>query len=126
MSYYGDGRVSSDFCGLAREKRALDEPRVFQVAVGAVGIGDGDGGVVLRESELTGDGGFADIQIQRAAVIRCAAIDGDLAPGAGVAVERGQAEVSACFGAPVVAVDERGQADRVAETDRGEIDNDAA
>ena len=31
MSYYGDGRVSSDFCGLAREQRALDEPRVFQV-----------------------------------------------------------------------------------------------
>lgn len=31
MSYYGDGRVSSDFCGLAREKRAADEPHVFQV-----------------------------------------------------------------------------------------------
>jgi len=31
MSYYGDGRVSSDFCGLAREKRAGDEPKVFQV-----------------------------------------------------------------------------------------------
>jgi hypothetical protein len=31
MSYYGDGRVTSDFCGLAREKRALDEDRVFQV-----------------------------------------------------------------------------------------------
>ena len=31
MSYYGDGRVSSDFCGLAREKRARDEPGVFQV-----------------------------------------------------------------------------------------------
>ncbi len=26
MSYYGDGRVSSDFCGLARKQRQRDEP----------------------------------------------------------------------------------------------------
>ena len=26
MSYYGDGRVSSDFCGLARKRRQVDEP----------------------------------------------------------------------------------------------------
>ncbi len=26
MSYYGDGRVSSDFCGLARKRRQADEP----------------------------------------------------------------------------------------------------
>jgi hypothetical protein len=31
MSYYGDGRVSSDFCGLARQKRHDEEPGVFQV-----------------------------------------------------------------------------------------------
>jgi len=31
MSYYGDGRVSSDFCGLARQKRADEDPRVFQI-----------------------------------------------------------------------------------------------
>jgi hypothetical protein len=31
MSYYGDGRVSSDFCGLARQKRQEDDPKVFQV-----------------------------------------------------------------------------------------------
>jgi hypothetical protein len=31
MSYYGDGRVTSDFCGLARDKRSQDEPKVFQV-----------------------------------------------------------------------------------------------
>lgn len=31
MSYYGDGRVTSDFCGLAREKRAGDDDKVFQV-----------------------------------------------------------------------------------------------
>jgi hypothetical protein len=31
MSYYGDGRVSSDFCGLARQKRQEDEPHVVQV-----------------------------------------------------------------------------------------------
>jgi hypothetical protein len=31
MSYYGDGRVSADFCGLARQKRQDEEPQVFQV-----------------------------------------------------------------------------------------------
>jgi hypothetical protein len=31
MSYYGDGRVSSDFCGLARRKRQDDDPKVFQI-----------------------------------------------------------------------------------------------
>jgi hypothetical protein len=30
MSYYGDGRVTSDFCGLARDQRA-EESKVFQV-----------------------------------------------------------------------------------------------
>src|SRR5262245_30749581 len=30
MSYYGDGRVSADFCGLARQK-LQDETKVFQV-----------------------------------------------------------------------------------------------
>ncbi len=33
MSYYGDGRVSADFCGLARQKRAMEDGRVFQVYV---------------------------------------------------------------------------------------------
>ena len=31
MSYYGDGRVSADFCGLARQKMQDENPRVFQV-----------------------------------------------------------------------------------------------
>lgn len=31
MSYYGDGRVSADFCSLARQRRQDDNPRVFQV-----------------------------------------------------------------------------------------------
>jgi hypothetical protein len=30
MSYYGDGRVTSDFCGLARDRRAADDGRVLQ------------------------------------------------------------------------------------------------
>src|SRR5262245_6151943 len=30
MSYYGDGRVSADFCGLARQKRQDDDAAVFQ------------------------------------------------------------------------------------------------
>lgn len=31
MSYYGDGRVSADFCGLARRKRQNDDADIFQV-----------------------------------------------------------------------------------------------
>lgn len=31
MSYYGDGRVSSDFAGLARQKRQDEDEKVFQV-----------------------------------------------------------------------------------------------
>jgi hypothetical protein len=31
MSYYGDGQVSSDFCGLARKKRQQGDPNVFQI-----------------------------------------------------------------------------------------------
>ncbi len=31
MSYYGDGRVSADFCGLARQKRQAEDDKVFQV-----------------------------------------------------------------------------------------------
>jgi hypothetical protein len=31
MSYYGDGRVSADFCGLARQKRQDDDASIFQI-----------------------------------------------------------------------------------------------
>jgi hypothetical protein len=31
MSYYGDGRVTSDFCGLARDKRQQDDTGIFQI-----------------------------------------------------------------------------------------------
>lgn len=31
MSYYGDGRVTSDFCGLARQKLQDDNQKIFQV-----------------------------------------------------------------------------------------------
>ena len=31
MSYYGDGRVSADFCGLARQKRQDEDNSVFQI-----------------------------------------------------------------------------------------------
>ncbi|HTU91322.1 MAG TPA: hypothetical protein VMF69_14675 [Gemmataceae bacterium] len=31
MSYYGDGRVSADFCGLARQKRQDEDANVFQM-----------------------------------------------------------------------------------------------
>lgn len=31
MSYYGDGRVSADFCGLARQRRQQEDRKIFQV-----------------------------------------------------------------------------------------------
>ena len=31
MSYYGDGRVSADFCGLARQKRQDEDTGIFQI-----------------------------------------------------------------------------------------------
>lgn len=31
MSYYGDGRVSADFCGLARRKRQAEDERIIQI-----------------------------------------------------------------------------------------------
>ncbi|MBX9623210.1 MAG: hypothetical protein K2X82_05295 [Gemmataceae bacterium] len=37
MSYYGDGRVTPDFCGLARQKRQDDDPAVFQVYFNGAG-----------------------------------------------------------------------------------------
>ncbi|MBY0512400.1 MAG: hypothetical protein K2P78_00630, partial [Gemmataceae bacterium] len=37
MSYYGDGRVTPDFAGLARQKRQDDDPNVFQVYFNGAG-----------------------------------------------------------------------------------------
>jgi hypothetical protein len=60
MSYYGDGRVSSDFCGLAREKRR-DETKVFQayftgcagnVTAGKYNDGSKENRPVLRDRVL--------------------------------------------------------------------------
>ncbi len=57
MSYYGDGRVSADFCGLARRKRR-DETNVFQVyftgcagnvTAGKYNDGSKENRVVLRD-----------------------------------------------------------------------------
>ena len=71
MSYYGDGRVSADFCGLARRQRQQQEPSCthlyFNGCGGNIGAGkynDGSGqmrpvltdrmlkGIVLSESDL--------------------------------------------------------------------------
>jgi hypothetical protein len=58
MSYYGDGRVSADFCGLARQKRQDDDPAVFQVyftgcagnvTAGKYNDGSKENRVVLRD-----------------------------------------------------------------------------
>jgi hypothetical protein len=62
MSYYGDGRVSSDFCGLAREKRR-EETKVFQVyftgcagnvTAGKYNDGAKENRAVLRDRVLDG------------------------------------------------------------------------
>ncbi len=63
MSYYGDGRVSADFCGLARKQRQLQEPECthlyFNGCGGNIGAGkynDGSKAMrpVLTERMLTG------------------------------------------------------------------------
>ncbi len=53
MSYYGDGRVSSDFCGLARKQRQQQEPRCthlyFNGCGGNIGAGKyNDGSKEMR------------------------------------------------------------------------------
>ena len=53
MSYYGDGRVSSDFCGLARKQRQQDEPQCthlyFNGCGGNIGAGKyNDGSPAMR------------------------------------------------------------------------------
>ncbi|WP_442510403.1 hypothetical protein SH528x_002021 [Novipirellula sp. SH528] len=63
MSYYGDGRVSADFCGLARKQRQQQEPDCthlyFNGCGGNIGAGKYNDGfkemrVVLTERMLTG------------------------------------------------------------------------
>jgi hypothetical protein len=58
MSYYGQGHVSSDFCGLARQKRQEDDPNIFQIyftgcagniAAGKYNDGARDNRPVLRD-----------------------------------------------------------------------------
>ena len=58
MSYYGDGRVSADFCGLARQKRQDESPSIFQVyftgaagnvTAGKYNNGDKENRVILRD-----------------------------------------------------------------------------
>ncbi len=58
MSYYGDGRVSADFCGLARQKLQDENPKVFQayftgcagnVTAGKYNDGAKENRVILRD-----------------------------------------------------------------------------
>jgi hypothetical protein len=63
MSYYGDGRVSADFCGLARQKRQDEEKGVFQtyftgcagnVTAGKYNDGSKENRAILRDRMLAG------------------------------------------------------------------------
>jgi hypothetical protein len=57
MSYYGDGRVSSDFCGLARRQRQADEPNCphiyFTGCAGNIAAGKYNDGSPAARVELT-------------------------------------------------------------------------
>ena len=57
MSYYGDGRVSSDFCGLARRRRQADEPGCthlyFTGCAGNIAAGKYNDGSPAARVELT-------------------------------------------------------------------------
>ena len=63
MSYYGDGRVTSDFCGLARHVRATEDDRTFQayftgcagnITAGKYNDGARANRAVLRDRILSG------------------------------------------------------------------------
>ena len=58
MSYYGDGRVSADFCGLARRQRQEDEPECmhlyFNGCGGNIGAGKYNDGSKEMRPVLTG------------------------------------------------------------------------
>jgi hypothetical protein len=63
MSYYGDGRVSSDFCGLARQRRQQNDGKVFQmyftgcagnITAGKYNDGDHKNRPVLRDRMYDG------------------------------------------------------------------------
>ena len=58
MSYYGDGRVSSDFCGLARKQRQKQEPNCthlyFNGCGGNIGAGKYNDGSKKMRPVLTG------------------------------------------------------------------------
>lgn len=57
MSYYGDGRVSSDFCGLARRRRQQDEPGCLHIyytgCAGNVAAGKYNDGTPAARVRLT-------------------------------------------------------------------------
>ena len=57
MSYYGDGRVSADFCGLARKRRQKDEPNCthlyFNGCGGNIGAGKYNNGTKEMRPVLT-------------------------------------------------------------------------
>jgi hypothetical protein len=57
MSYYGDGRVSSDFCGLARKQRQRDEPSCahlyFTGCAGNIAAGKYNDGTPAARTRLT-------------------------------------------------------------------------
>lgn len=63
MSYYGDGRVSADFCGLARQQRQDADPSVFQVyftgcagnvTAGKYNDGTKENRIILRDRMVKG------------------------------------------------------------------------
>ena len=57
MSYYGDGRVSSDFCGLARKRRQREEPTCTQLyftgCAGNIAAGKYNDGTPAARVQLT-------------------------------------------------------------------------
>ena len=72
MSYYGDGRVSADFCGLARRKRQADEPDCLHIYFngcgGNIGAGKYNNGSPELRPVLT-DRIYAGILASEAALV---------------------------------------------------------
>lgn len=81
MSYYGDGRVSADFPGLARYRREISEPGVFRLyltgCAGNVTAGKYNDGSKVRRAELADRLEAAMIASDAAADERAGAISAD-------------------------------------------------
>lgn len=94
MSYYGDGRVSSDFCGLARKARQKEDPQCthlyFTGCAGNIAAGKyNDGSPAAREAltaRMIEGITSAEASLRPEPLVRAAWLTNELRPGANPAI----------------------------------------